>query len=472
MAAGRPTESRCTAQFLAAALVIALPVAAAAGTIAEASPDVARASVPASSDAAFPFLRVSVEAQVGYDNDLLADPDGVGILEPVASSLAAIGPVLQLRRTGLFATDHRDRCEAQIEGGVSEYSEQAIGSDWNVRGSALYQAALSARALVEGSATYLHFRRRTLPLFDVDSPEVHLRVARATGDRWLLAGEVAYAQPVYPGRPLAAGGHQQDDRVEVTGSCLRSYRRHDYAAVRASWRTVDSNDPYVVQHGPLLEIRAGATVTGGWRLVATAAGSDRVYPNYPVLVTNGTHTVDTGETRRDQVLQLGLTAERRVSARVNMFAQAWGVHQWSNVEALAFGQARFVVGCQVEFWRAGVEDGSAPALPARMATSHPLAPEIHPDGVTFKVRAGVAQSVALVGGFNGWDEHRHLMQGPDADGVWRITVEVSPGTWRYAFVVDGKWVRPEGAPRYQEDGFGEEDGVLDLEAPAAPDPAP
>jgi hypothetical protein len=149
-----------------------------------------------------------------------------------------------------------------------------------------------------------------------------------------------------------------------------------------------------------------------------------------------------------------------------------GVHQWSNVEDLAFGQVRLVVGCQVELWRAGTEDGRAWVLPARIVTPHPLAPVVHADEVTFEVQAAGARRVALVGGFNAWDENRHLLRGPDAAGVWRIMVAVPAGSWRYAFVVDGKWVRPEGAPRYEEGGFGEENGVLDLEEPAGVDPAP
>jgi hypothetical protein len=471
MAAGRPPENRRAAMLLAVTLVV-LPCRAAAGTNDVSASVTPTVSLPGPARVTSPLVLLSIETQIGYDNDLLADPDGVGVLEPVASGLATIGPVVRLRRAGLRAPAHRDRCEAQVEAGISGYTEQALGADRNVRGSALYQMELSPRTLLEGSATYLYFRREELPVYDVDAPEAHLRLARASGNHWLFAAEATYARPVYPGRELDDGGYQQDDRYECTGSFLRNMGRHSYLATRASWRTVDSNDPYVVQHGPLVELRAGTLLAGRVWCVASSAYSERAYPNYPVLPSASSSTASTDETRHDQVLQLGIAIERGITSRVTAYAQALGVHQWSNVEELAFGQARFVLGCQVELWRAGTEEGRPAMLPVPIATPDPLAPEVRGTEVTFKVRAAEAQQVALVGGFNGWDEHRQPMQGPDDAGIWRLTATIPPGSWRYSFVVDGKWVRPEGAPRYEEDGFGAENGVLDVDAPAALDPVP
>ena len=101
---------------------------------------------------------------------------------------------------------------------------------------------------------------------------------------------------------------------------------------------------------------------------------------------------------------------------------------------------------------------------------HPLGPVVGPAGVTFRVQAAGAKHVAVVGGFNGWDPRRSELHGPDPSGVWETTLPLPAGTWRYAFLVDGKWVRPEGAPRYEESDFGTENGVLDLEEPAGEAP--
>jgi hypothetical protein len=39
-------------------------------------------------------------------------------------------------------------------------------------------------------------------------------------------------------------------------------------------------------------------------------------------------------------------------------------------------------------------------------------------------------------------------------------VPLAAGVWRYAFLVDGEWVSPPDASRYEEDGFGGRNGVI------------
>jgi 1,4-alpha-glucan branching enzyme len=57
---------------------------------------------------------------------------------------------------------------------------------------------------------------------------------------------------------------------------------------------------------------------------------------------------------------------------------------------------------------------------------------------TFAISAPDALSVQLVGEFTRWQERPiNLQKGPD--GVWRTTVELSPGTHHYRFLVDGQW---------------------------------
>ena len=56
--------------------------------------------------------------------------------------------------------------------------------------------------------------------------------------------------------------------------------------------------------------------------------------------------------------------------------------------------------------------------------------------MNFICNAPQAQSVSLVGDFNGWNPARHPMrQGPDS--AWSATVELKHGHHRYAFLVDG-----------------------------------
>jgi 1,4-alpha-glucan branching enzyme len=56
--------------------------------------------------------------------------------------------------------------------------------------------------------------------------------------------------------------------------------------------------------------------------------------------------------------------------------------------------------------------------------------------MNFICNAPQAQSVSLVGDFNGWNPATHPMQ-QMTDGAWLLTVELRHGHHRYAFLVDG-----------------------------------
>jgi 1,4-alpha-glucan branching enzyme len=56
----------------------------------------------------------------------------------------------------------------------------------------------------------------------------------------------------------------------------------------------------------------------------------------------------------------------------------------------------------------------------------------------FSFTAPTAMSVQLVGDFTHWkDQPINMKKG--ADGVWRTTVDLRPGTHHYRFLVDGDW---------------------------------
>ena len=59
--------------------------------------------------------------------------------------------------------------------------------------------------------------------------------------------------------------------------------------------------------------------------------------------------------------------------------------------------------------------------------------------VTFRYPGSAPDSVALVGSFNHWDPGAHPLQ--CADGEWRITIYLPPGTYLYAFAIGDRIVR-------------------------------
>jgi hypothetical protein len=82
-----------------------------------------------------------------------------------------------------------------------------------------------------------------------------------------------------------------------------------------------------------------------------------------------------------------------------------------------------------------------------------------PDAFQFVFVAPQAASVSLVGDFNDWDPKRAPMQ--TAQGVWATVVNLTPGRYRYAFLVNGvEWRADPGAPLVKDDEFGSPSSVV------------
>jgi hypothetical protein len=97
---------------------------------------------------------------------------------------------------------------------------------------------------------------------------------------------------------------------------------------------------------------------------------------------------------------------------------------------------------------------------ASRAEETDLAPLVNQGRVRFRVKAARAASVQVVGSWVDWDG-APLAETKEG-GLWESWLALPPGQHRYRFVVDGKPIRPPAAPRYQEDDFGGEDGVVEV----------
>lgn len=61
------------------------------------------------------------------------------------------------------------------------------------------------------------------------------------------------------------------------------------------------------------------------------------------------------------------------------------------------------------------------------------------EAVRFTLHAPEAQSVFLVGTFNGWNEEATPMERCEL-GEWMTSLPLAPGRYEYKFVIDGEWV--------------------------------
>jgi hypothetical protein len=104
----------------------------------------------------------------------------------------------------------------------------------------------------------------------------------------------------------------------------------------------------------------------------------------------------------------------------------------------------------------------------RAETDDDLRPLLEPADTARPARARLrlvapsATSVAVVGSWDDWAAPRLLERKPR--GLWEIWLPLSPGQHRYHFLVDGRLVSPPRAMRYAADGFGGQDGVLEIPA--------
>jgi 1,4-alpha-glucan branching enzyme len=104
------------------------------------------------------------------------------------------------------------------------------------------------------------------------------------------------------------------------------------------------------------------------------------------------------------------------------------------------------------------------ALALASCATTPSKPASVIGGILFVHRAPLARTVSVVGSFNGWEPAAMRSNG---DGSFQGILHVSPGSHRFAYRVvrsDGTVATepPTSAPRYEDDGFGSKNGVLDI----------
>ncbi len=83
-------------------------------------------------------------------------------------------------------------------------------------------------------------------------------------------------------------------------------------------------------------------------------------------------------------------------------------------------------------------------------------------GIVFRNRFAGAREVRLVGDFNEWIPDSNPMAPIDETDVFEATLKLSPGRYRYQFVVDGQWQSDPLNPDSEPTGGGSERSVLEV----------
>jgi 1,4-alpha-glucan branching enzyme len=74
----------------------------------------------------------------------------------------------------------------------------------------------------------------------------------------------------------------------------------------------------------------------------------------------------------------------------------------------------------------------------RLAGENTTKGEDVPRKVQFELSAPEAREVFVAGEFNNWDARATGLK-KDKNGLWKITLPLTPGKYEYRFLTDGKW---------------------------------
>ena len=411
--------------------------------------------LPAPSVRAAPILQWTLDLSLGHDDQILADPAQLGIVSPVADGFLS-GSTRFLVRWVDLQSDQRLDILAEAAGVA--YGENVEGGDTDLSLATAYRRRFGTPLALDLGATGTRFRRDEQPggepVFDQDLYAVTARLGWAATRNWVLTAGGRHDWASYPGRPFPAGTEDTEDQREgsVSLAAVRNLGNRGFVSAEVLYREVTSDEVTAEYTGPVAFLRtrfaapfriaASPLVAFGHRSFVHAAGGDST------------------ELRNDDTWQFGITLGRSLSSRTSVFFEGSYLHQISNAQDFEFDETRIALGFAVELF------ASRPAM-GLLARGRPmaLAPQAGDGEVRFRFRAPDARTVAVVGGWNAWDSQAHLLGGPDGNGLWEMKVPVPPGIWRYAFVVDGVWTAPPDAPRYEDDGFGDRHGILEVPGP-------
>ncbi len=274
-------------------------------------------------------------------------------------------------------------------------------------------------------------------LFAAGASELRLQVV----DSLRILASYRVEMRFYPGRPATEG-----DRDLLQMAALRApFRPHPFFELA----------PF----GSYLHLAGRGDAGAGAVLVRARTGLDAtvIWSRVTASVAGWVGRVDLSNVVN--AWQTGAAIEMRV--RVSPLVDAVATFDWdsgtppSGTGPRDFSRRLLLLGLLAH-------DTTRPALsPARRAAD--LRPRLQGRHVHFRLRLARAAQVRIIGSWDDWAGQGRLVPSADESNLWELTLELPPGVHRYHFVVDDQPVRPPDASRYAPDGFGGQDGVVEVQ---------
>jgi hypothetical protein len=122
--------------------------------------------------------------------------------------------------------------------------------------------------------------------------------------------------------------------------------------------------------------------------------------------------------------------------------------------------AIFVLGLGFYMWPSGTP--LLESVDSGVVVQEATTPEGKVFQVRFSIRSPQAHSIAMAGDFNQWQE-QPLVLNDSKEGLFSTELLIPPGSYSYAFIVDGKnWMPDPGSYQTVPDGFGNQNSLIHL----------
>ncbi len=160
---------------------------------------------------------------------------------------------------------------------------------------------------------------------------------------------------------------------------------------------------------------------------------------------------------RETLWSVGAALRRPLGDHVGLFATAATTRSPAYGQTSAYARRLVTVG----LWAGARMASAAPARPP----AEDLSPRVRNGRARLRLLAAGATLVTVIGSWDDWATPGVTLRQTRAPDLWEVELPLAAGAHRYRFVVDGRARRPPAAQRYVSDGFGGQDGVVDVDAP-------
>ncbi|MDD5727990.1 MAG: glycogen-binding domain-containing protein [Victivallales bacterium] len=83
--------------------------------------------------------------------------------------------------------------------------------------------------------------------------------------------------------------------------------------------------------------------------------------------------------------------------------------------------------------------------------------------VKFSLESERGKKVAVAGSFNNWDTSCKILIDENDEGLYQVTMFLSPGTYEYKYFIDGTWCIDPANPNFSPNNMGTLNSVLVIE---------